>query len=303
MFMRLVHSLNDGNRTRVVIGPLHHPARPRCTLCASGGGSIIRGGIGFTSLFIGACLSQTLHAQSTTFTATAALSSQLVDRGQAITGNTPVLQGAASWTFTAGGAAPGTFPSGWSLDLMASTQVRPPRRGVALVQVSRYGSLSAEWQMQVGLRYYTYAGHIGSNAFDRAETGVNLTYRDVLNLGLSVIYVVGATGHQPRGAADLDLHWPLARHFSLSIGAGVTQSLAARYGSCRCGDKSSENHGYESPYGRVPAGHYSYGHVGVSWGGGSWRIELDRIVTAPEAKQQWGNSDAWPWVATVSRSF
>lgn len=304
MFMRLIHSLKDGSRARAGVGPLHYPARPRRAGCANGGGSVNRKGFGFTSLIIGACLPQALHAQSTILTGTVALSSQLVDRGQAITGNTPVLQGSASWTFPAGGAASGTFPSGWSLGLAGSTEVRSPSRMVVtLVQASRYWSLSGDWQMQVGLLYYSYAGQLGSRAFDRAETGVNWTYRDVLTLGLSAIYVIGARGHQPRGAADLDLHWPLGRHFSLSIGAGITQSLAAPYGPCRCGYEGADDYGYASPYDHARADHYGYGHAGLAWTDGPWRIKLERIVAATEARQQWGNPGASPWVATVSRSF
>lgn len=303
MFMRLIHSLTDCSRAHTRMGPLRYPARPCNFGHAAWGAAVICKGMGFTSLVVGACLSHALHAQATIFNGAVALSSQLVDRGQAITSNTPVLQGAASWTFPAAGAASGTSPSGWSLGLAGSTEVRSPSRMVVtLVQASRYWSLSGDWQMQVGLLYYSYAGQLGSGAFDRAETGVSWTYRDVLTLGLSAIYVIGATGHQPRGAVDIDLHWPLARHFSVSLGAGMTQSLAAPYGHCRCGYESSDED-YESPYGRARAEHYGYGHLGLSWSDGPWRIELDRVVTAPGAQQQWGNPGASPWVATLSRSF
>jgi uncharacterized protein (TIGR02001 family) len=285
------------------MGSFRYPARPRDFGHAAWGAAALCKGLGFTSLVMGTCLPQALHAQATIFNGTVALSSQLVDRGQAITGNTPVLQGTASWTFPAEGAASGTFPSGWSLGLGRSTEARSPSRMVVtLVQASRYWSLSGDWQMQVGLLYYSYAGQLGSRAFDRAETGVSWTYRDVLTLSLSAIYVIGATGHQPRGAADIDLHWPLARHFSVSLGAGITQSLAAPYGHCRCGYESSDED-YESPYSRARADHYGYGHLGLSWSDGAWRVELDRIVTAPKAQQQWGNPGTSLWVATLSRSF
>ena len=266
---------------------LHHPDR------GIRGASVARSRLGFMSIAIAACLSMPLHAESTTFNGTAALSSQLVDRGQAITGDTPIVQTAASWTFPAEGAASQTLPSGWSLSLSGSTEVRSPSRLVeALVQASRYWSLSDDWQMQLSLLYYRYTGNTGSRTFDRAETGANWSYRDVLTFGLSAIYVIGAKSQQPRGAADINLHWPLARHFSVSAGAGITQSLRAPY--------RPYHHGYADP---ARAGYYGYGHVGLLWSNEPWRIELDRIVAAPEAQQQWANPDASPWVATISRSF
>lgn len=276
----------------------HCTARSRLSH-TSRGSSVIHNGFGFTSLIIGVCLPLALHAQSTTFNGTVALSSQLVDRGQAITRDTPILQGAASWTFPAEGAASQTLPSGWSLGLSGSTEVHSPSRLVeALVQASRYRSLSGDWQMQLSLLYYRYSGNPGSRAFDRAETRANWSYRDVLTFGLSAIYAVGAKGHRPRGAVDIDLHWPLARHFSLSVGAGITQSPRVPYAPYSHDYARSYDHAYASH-----AGHYSYGHMGLSWSNGPWRIELDRIVTAPETQQQWANPDVSPWVATISRSF
>lgn len=304
MVMRLIHSLQDGSCTRAGVAPPAYPARPRRAGRATRARPVIHNALGGIALIAGACLSLALHAQSTNFNGTLALSSQLVDRGQAITGSTPILQGAASWTFPAEAAASGALPSGWSVELAGSMEVRSPRRMVAtLAQVSRYWSLSDDWQMQVGLLYYAYAGQLGSRAFDRTETGINWIYRDVLTLGLSAIYVIGAKGRQPHGAADLDLHWPLARHFSLSIGAGITQSFVATDDSCRCGYARSADHDYESLYGRTRGGHYGYGHVGLSWRNGPWRIALDRVATAPKAQQQWGGPGASLWVATVSRSL
>ncbi|WP_460877133.1 TorF family putative porin [Rhodanobacter koreensis] len=235
---------------------------------------------------IAACLSMPLHAQSTTFTGTAALSSELIDRGQAITGNTPILQGAASWT----------SPAGWSLGLSGSTEVRSPGRVVeALVQASRYWSLSDDWQMQANLLYYRYPGETRSRAYDRAETGVDWTYRDVLTFGMSAIYVIGARDHQPRGAADLSFHWPLAWHFSLSAGVGVAQPLIAPY--------TPYGYGHAGSYSYDRTGLHGYGHAGLLWSHGPWRIELDRIMADPETRQQWANLGASPWVATISRSF
>jgi uncharacterized protein (TIGR02001 family) len=250
------------------------------------GPSVARALLGFMSLAIAACFSMSLHAQSTSFSGTAALSSELVDRGQAITGNTPILQGAASWTSAAG----------WSLGLSGSTEIRSPGRVVeALAQASRYWSLSSDWQMQATLLYYRYPGETRSKAYDRAETGVNWTYRDVLTFGMSAIYVIGAREHQPRGAADLSFHWPLAWRFSLSAGVGVAQPLIAPY--------SPYPHDYTGSYDYDRTGLHGYGHAGLLWSHGPWLIELDRIMADPETQRQWATLGASPWVATISRSF
>ena len=255
---------------------------------------------------MGAWLTPVLHAQSTTFNGTVALSSQLVDRGQVITGDTPIVQGAAAWTFPTEGAAPQALPSGWSLGLSGSTEVRSPGRLVeALAQASRYWSLSGDWQMQVSLLYYRYPGMAGSKAFDRAETGVSWSYRDVLSFGLSAIHLIGAKNSRPRGAADVNLRWPLMPHFSLSAGAGITQSLMAPYAPHRHAYEDSYDHpGYYGSHDsyRVRANHYSYGHIGLLWSNGPWQMELDRVVAAPET-QQWAHLNASHWVATISRSF
>lgn len=248
--------------------------------------SVIRVCLGFTLLAVGSCLPQALHAQSATFNGTAALSSELIDRGQAITGNTPILQGAASWT----------YPAGWSLGLSASTEVRSPGRIVeALAQASRFWSLSGDWQMQASGLYYRYPSNTHSKAYDRAETGISWTYRDVLTFGMSAIYVMGAPNSQPRGAADLNFHWPLVWHFSLSAGAGVAQPIIAPY--------TSYHYGQAVPYGYDRSGLHGYGHVGLLWANGPWLIEVDRIMADDATQRQWANLGASPWVATVSWSF
>lgn len=250
---------------------------------------------GFAALLVGACLPPALHAQSATFNGTVALSSQLVDRGQAITRQTPLWQGAASWT----------FPAGWSLGLSGSAEVRSPGRLVAaLAQASRHWSLAGDWQMQANLLYYRYAGTSRSRAFDRAEAGLGWTYRDVLTFGLSAIHVIGSEGrHRLRGAADISFHWPLAHHVSLSAGAGAAQFPIAPYDAYGYGHASRREYDHAGAYERVGTGIRTYGHVGLSWSDGPWRIELDRILADPETRWQWDAMDASPWVATVSRSF
>lgn len=224
------------------------------------------------------CVSAPLHAQSTGISGVVALSSQLVDRGQAVTPSTPILQGAASWT----------SPSGWSLGLSGSTELRSPGKVVeALAQASRYWSLSGDWQMQTGLLYYNYPGNSRSRVYNRAELGVSWIYRDVLTFGLSAAHVFHSGNQRPRAAADVDFHWPLARDFSLSAGAGIAQTLIRpRY-----------------PYTYDRPSHYAYGHVGLMWSRGPWRMELDHIQTDLETAARRGNLDVSPWVATLSWSF
>ena len=225
-----------------------------------------------------ACLTAPLHAQSTSVTGVVGVSSQLVDRGVAITPDTPTFQGAVSWS----------SPAGWSFSLSGSSELRSPGRVVeATAEASRYWSLSADWQMQASLLYYSYPSTPSSRVYDRAETSVDWIYRDVLTFGVSAIHVFGGRDHQPRGAADVDLHWPLPWNFSLSTGAGIAQSLVAP----------------NSLYNYDKASFYRYGHTGMTWETGPWRVELDRILVERGARRYWGNLSASPWVATISRSF
>jgi len=227
-----------------------------------------------------------LHAQSAAVDGTVALSSELVDRGQAMSRDTPVLQGAVSWT----------SPAGWSLGLAGSTATRSPGRLVeALAQLSRHWSLSSDWQMQTGLLYYRYPGSTRATAYDRTEAALDWSYRDVLTLGLSAIHASGASSHPLRGAADINLHWPLTRQLSLAAGAGMAQSLVAPRRAYHYGHAS---YGYGDE-----ASVYGYGHAGLSWSDGPWRVELDLLLAGAQTRRQWATQGASPWVATISRSF
>lgn len=247
---------------------------------------------GLASLMLGVCLPWGGHAQSTGFRGAVALGSQLVDRGQAITPATPILQGAASWT----------SPGGWSLGLSAGTELRSPDHlAEASAQVSHYWPLSSAWQMQTDLLYYRYSGSARVRTYDRAEAGVHWMYRDVLTFGLSAVRVMGARDRRLRGVADLDFHWPLPWHFYLSAGAGFAQAPTAPYRA----------YGYAGPrypryyeyYEHESPGSYRYGHAGLIWAMGNWRAELERIATDPRMRRQPGAPVAAPWVATVSWSF
>lgn len=244
---------------------------------------------GLASLALGTCFPWGLHAQSTGFHGTVALDSQLVDRGQAITAATPILQGAISWT----------SPTGWSLGLSAGTELREPHHlAETSAQASRSWPLSDAWQMQADLLYYRYSESVRTHAFDRAEAGIHWMYRDVLTFGLSAVRALGAGDRRMRGAADLDFHWPLPWHFYLSAGAGIAQAPAVTYRSYEYTDPWQE-YGYEY----APPNSYRYGYAGLIWTMGDWRMELERIVTAPRMHRQHGAPGTAPWVATVSWSF
>ena len=232
-----------------------------------------------------------LHAQSNTLSGAVAVSSQLIDRGLAVSPVTPILQGNVTWTSA----------SGWMLGLSAATETRSPGHGSeAMAQVAHYWSLSDDWRMQAGVVYYGYPGNSQGRSFDRVETGVNWMYRDVLSIGLAAITLTHGSDHSPRGAADIDFHWPLPQNFAFSAGLGVAQPLTGS-------DGGYWSYGYHGPYSWYtyhPARmrpYYGYGHVGLSWGYASWRVELERVFTDPDIRRQ--SSAAAPWVATISWSF
>jgi uncharacterized protein (TIGR02001 family) len=242
---------------------------------------------------LAASLCTPLHAQTSTLTGTVALSSQLVDRGVAITPVTPIAQGALSWASA----------SGWVLGVSAGTEIRSVgHSSEALAQAAHYWSLTDDWRMQAGVTYYAYPGNPGARAFDRTETSLNWMYRDVLTFGLSAICLTRGNDQHPRGAADVNFHWPLPWHLSLSAGAGVIQSLLGRTWT---GGYGYSYGGYPYPYGNMPrpSSYYGYGHLGLVWSYDSWQVELDRITTVPNIGRQSGGLVAAPWVATVSWSF
>ncbi|GAA0706422.1 hypothetical protein ISN75_10070 [Dyella marensis] len=214
------------------------------------------------------CMALPLHAG--TLGGGIALSSQLVDRGQAITRATPVLQGVLSWT----------TPDGWALGLSASAQARSPGGMVeAMGQVAHYWTLSDDWSMQASAIYYKYP--MRSRFFDRGEGGLHWTYRDVLTFGVSATRFTHADHERTRPGADATFHWPLTEELSLSVGAGVAKS-------------------YFDPY-----PYYRYGHAGLAWTRGAWRMELDRVAADVKTPRYWRSRspEAEPWVATVLWSF
>lgn len=153
--------------------------------------------------------------------------------------------------------------------------------------MSHYWKLSGDWQMQASLLYYDYPSNTRADVYNRVEAGVNWIYRDILTFGLSADSLTQGSDQQPRGAADIDVHWPLLWHLSLSAGAGVAQSLVSPYSS------------YE--YGHVNI--YDYGHAGLMWADGPWRVEVDRIMIDASVRRQGGDRVPASWVGTISRSF
>ena len=243
------------------------------------------------ALLSGTLLTAPLHAQSPPLSGAVAVSSQLIDRGLAISPNTPIVQGNLTWSSA----------SGWILGMSAATEVRSVGHGSeAMAEVAHYWPLSSDWRMQAGVVYYAYPGNGPSRPFERVETGVNWMYRDVLSFGLSAITLTHGDDHSPRGAADVDVHWPLPQHFAVSAGLGVAQPLT--------GSAGYASYVPNGPYGGYvyyhPArmrSYYGYGHIGLGWGYGPWRVELDRVFTDPDMRRQ--GAAAAPWVGTISWAF
>ncbi|WP_109125068.1 TorF family putative porin [Dyella sp. C11] len=239
----------------------------------------------FAALAVGSGASGAAHAQSSNLSGTVGLSSQLVDRGLAITPDTTIAQGAVSWT----------LPSGWAFGAAASTEVRDATPlAEAFAQASHFWRLTPDWQFEAGLAYYDYPGR-GGGAFNRAEGSANWIYRDVLTLGASAIYPTGGTDHALRGAADVDFHWPLPWHVSFAAGAGYAQAQVPYYRVYPNGHGSYGYHGGD----RVNS--YGYGHLGLIWAQGPWRVEVDRMFVDASLRSE--NLAASPWVATLSFSF
>ena len=241
-----------------------------------GGTPTALAGRAFVVALIAACLLVPAHARAGELSGTVSLTSQLVDRGLAITSATPALQGGVAWT----------TPSGWSLGLSGGVELRSPGHlSAGVVRVAHTWTLSENWRMQTGLVYYHYAGRLRANVY---EPGVYWLYRDILSFGLSGAYTVGADKDRLHPAADLNVHWPLAGGFSLSGGLGITR-YAVPYGY--------------PPYERYHTGYYRYGQAGLLWSHGAWQVELDRVVVDPGSRRYLRRLVASPWLATISRSF
>ena len=205
-----------------------------------------------------------------------AVSSQLVDRGVAVTQPAPIVQGAVNWMSR----------DGWSLGVSASYQTRSPGRvAETLTQVAKSWSLSDDWQVQAGLLDYRYPGSPkATRNYDRTELGASVIWRDVLTMSVSAIQMAHRGGG-PRGAADVGFRWPLGWHVSATGGLGLAQYLWPAY----------RYHAYARP------DRYSYGHGGLVWQNGPWRVELIHVFTNRE--RNYGERSVSPWTATVARTF
>jgi hypothetical protein len=219
-----------------------------------------------------------LHAQSAPVGGTVALTSQLVDRGLAVTRTTPVLQGEAHWS----------SPSGWSMGVAAASELRSPRLAEGMISAARSWALPGDWQMQASLLYYDAPRRDQARGYRRIETDLAWIYRDVLTLNLAALRPTGRRDARINPAAEANLRWPLTGHLSVLAGAGV-----ARY----------QRYGYYGYYGETRSSYYSYGQAGLAWSMGRWRIELDRIATrgAPSPRRDTGGLS--PWLASVSWFF
>ncbi|MBB5885379.1 MULTISPECIES: hypothetical protein [unclassified Xanthomonas] len=205
----------------------------------------------------------------------AGISSQLVDRGIALTRDTPTLQGALFWL-----PAPG-----WSLSGSASVALDAPGKVLmSSVGLSRSWTLSDSWQLQAEALLYRYPGARANRLFNRDEVSLGWSYRDRLSLSVAAFRLPDSRLRQRwYGALDVTAHQPLAGPLSLSAGVGISEAPQALYGL---------------PY---ATHHYRYGHAGLIWNAGRWSVEVDRVFS--NARSGYADRGLWPWVASVSRSF
>lgn len=224
-----------------------------------------------------------LHAQSTPFGATVALTSQLVDRGLAITPATPVLQGEVRWN----------SPAGWSAGMAAASELRSPRLAEGMLHVGRSWTLSGDWQAQTSLLYYDAPRRGRARPYRRAEADMAWIYRDVLSLNLAVLRPLGIRHARTNPAAEANLRWPLTRHLSLLAGLGVARFQHGPYGYASYGRYDDD----------VRSSYYDYGQAGLAWTAGRWHVEIDRIVSAGAPPSRRGTDGLSPWLASVSWSF
>jgi len=231
-----------------------------------------------------ACPAAPLHAQSGSLGGTVALSSQLVDRGLAITAATPVVQGELRWN----------TPGGWSLGVVAGSELRSPRLAESLVQLARTWPVSDDWQLQASLLYYDAPRHDRARPYRRAEADLSWIYRDVLTLNLAATRQPGEHDARTNIAAEANLRWPLSHHLALAAGAGLARFQGGSYGY---------GYGYGGYGGEARSRWYRYGQAGLVWTAGGWRVELDRITTDEAPASRRGTGGVAPWLATAAWSF
>jgi len=207
---------------------------------------------------------------------TVALSSQLIDRGVAIAPRSGAIQGALYW-------APARD---WSLSASAALDAgSPPRLLQSSFAVARDWTLADDWRLRAGLtrsRYYYTGGRDRWWRVERNEVQASLLYRDLLSLSLSAARLHGS--ERTTLALDLTLQRPLTQRVAVSAGLGVA-------GIARYGDGNDRD------------GYYRYGHLGLSWSRGDWRVDLQRIHAGAGAPRPWNAPQASPWLATLALSF
>lgn len=199
-----------------------------------------------------------------------AVASELTDRGVSVYPRRPTLQADAQ-----------VARGHWSLAAAASTDLAGRGERRVLVRVSHYRTLSDDWQLDAGLGWYGYPGGGWARAFDRAEAGVGLGFRDVLALNLTAIDYRAWPGQRAglQWALDAGLRWPLGDAWS------VTASLG------------------QADLPPQPDRRYRYGGIGLAWQQGGWRVELNRLGAGGTARSALGDAARARWSALVLRSF
>lgn len=202
------------------------------------------------TLLAGASAVQPAGAQPLQLAGEASLGSDFTQRGVWLWPGRPVAQAAVLLS----GA------SRWSLGLAATAPLGYGAARQVVAHASVYWPLAADWQAQARLAGYRYPGSSDPNNYDRSETTLAATYRDLWSVAISVSRLSGE-GSRLYGAVDLGLRWPLSERFALAAGWGRAELVA------------------------WPGIYYSYADVGLNWHDGPWRAGLRYLGPASSVRR------------------
>lgn len=196
-----------------------------------------------------------------------ALASDLTDRGLQYGPRRPVLQGELS----------ALVDGRWAASLSGSVQGDSSPSHFAGARLSRYWTLSNDWEADAALSWYDHR-HDPIVRYRYAEAGASVAFRDVLSLGLSTRNYTQWPGHL-RWAVDTGLRWPIAGDWSVNGNVGWAQ--LPTYDGKR----------------------YRYSGAGIGWQRNGWSAGLSRIGADSTARTHLGSSARPHWSAFIAKDF
>lgn len=211
---------------------------------------------------------QAVSAQSVGVSGVLTVASEFTDRGLRLGPRKPTLEGELS--------APLFGP--WSASLGAGVQDDPAREHRVVARVTRYWTLSNDWQADAGLGWYDHQSAHDGRRYEYAEVGASLAFRDVLSLGVSTRQYAGRNG-QLRWGLDAKARWPIVQDWSINGSVGWAQLPTA----------STQG--------------YRYGGAGIGWQRRSWSAGLARIATDATARSELGDAAQPRWSAFIAKDF